>query len=88
MLAGGTGPGSQPEKITVQRAGRQVIDRGTYARLVREGRTLEDAGVQPGDEVRVPVRREGRNTGQIVTYAFFAVSALTAVLALIRSSYQ
>jgi protein involved in polysaccharide export with SLBB domain len=88
MVAGGVGASSQPEKITIHRAGRQVIDRGTYARLVREGRTLEDAGVQPGDEVRVPLRREGRSTGQIVTYAFFAVSALTAVLALIRSSYQ
>ena len=88
MLAGGTSGNSQLDRITVQRGGRQVIDRGTYARLVREGRTLEDAGVQPGDEVRVPLRREGRSTGQIVTYAFFAVSALTAVLALIRSSYQ
>jgi hypothetical protein len=89
MLAGGTGPGSLTERITVHRAGREVIDRGTYARLVREGRTLEDAEVQPGDEVRVPQRREGgRSVGQVLTYSFFAISALTAVLALIRSSYQ
>ena len=88
MLAGGTGPGSQQERITVQRGGRQVIDRGTFARIVREGRTIEEAGVQPGDEVRVPQRREGRSVGQILTYSFFAISALTAVLALIRSSYQ
>jgi Arc/MetJ family transcription regulator len=88
MLAGGTSSTSRLDRITVHRGGRQVIDRGTYARLVTEGRTIEDAGVQPGDEVRVPLRREGRNIGQTVTYAFFAISALTAVLALIRASYQ
>ena len=88
MVAGGTSTSSQLDRITVQRGGRQVIDRRTYSRLVREGRTIEDAGVQPGDEVRVPQRREGRSVGQTVTYVFFAVSALTAVLALIRSSYQ
>jgi hypothetical protein len=88
MLAGGTGPGSQPDKVAVFRAGRQVIDRGNYTRLVREGRTLEEAGVQPGDEVRVPSQRQGRSIGQVVTFSFFAISALTAILALIRSSYQ
>ncbi len=88
MLAGGTGQGSRTDRITVFRAGREVIDRKQYAVLVREGRTIEQAGVLPGDEVRVPLERQGRSTGQIVTYAFFAVSALTAVLALIRSSYQ
>jgi hypothetical protein len=88
MLAGGIGAGSQGDKITVHRAGRQVIDRGTYSRLVRDGRTIEEAGVQPGDEVRVPQQRQGRGIGQSLTYGFFAVSALTAILALIRSSYQ
>jgi hypothetical protein len=86
-LAGGLGGSSRTDRITVLRGGRQIVDRGAYARLVREGRTVEDAGLQPGDEVRVP-ERGGRNVGQTVTYAFFAISALTAVLALIRSSYQ
>ena len=88
MLAGGTSNVSQLDRITVRRGNRQVIDQRTFARFVREGRTIEDAGVQPGDEVRVPQRREGRSVGQIVTYSFFAISALTAILALIRSSYQ
>jgi NADH:ubiquinone oxidoreductase subunit F (NADH-binding) len=88
QLAGGTGAGTQTDRITVARAGRQVIDRKAYSRLVREGRTLEEAGVQPGDEVRVPTQRQGRSVGQILTYSFFAVSAVTAIIAFIRSSYN
>lgn len=87
MRAGGAGPGARTDRIVVARGGREVIDRKGYARLVREGRTLEESSVQPGDEIRVPERTQ-RNWAQIATYSFFAISALTAVLALIRSSYQ
>jgi protein involved in polysaccharide export with SLBB domain len=87
MRAGGLGAGARTDRIVVSRAGREVIDRKTYQRLAREGRTLEQSNVLSGDEVVVPERAQ-RNWAQTVTYAFFAVSALTAVLALIRSSYQ
>lgn len=87
MRAGGPGQGARTDRIEVTRAGRRVIDRKTYARLVRDGRTVEESNVQPGDEIRVPERTQ-RNWAQIATYSFFAISALTAVLALIRSSYE
>lgn len=87
MQAGGPGQGARTDQIVVTRGGRRVIDRKTYARLVREGRTVEESNVRPGDEIRVPERAQ-RNWAQIATYSFFAISALTAVLALIRSSYE
>lgn len=87
MRAGGTGQGAKTDQVVVTRGGKQVIDRKTYARLSREGRTVEESNLQPGDEIRVPIGSQ-RNWGQIATYAFFGVSILTAALALIRSSYQ
>jgi protein involved in polysaccharide export with SLBB domain len=87
MRAGGPGTSARLDRIEVVRGNRTVIDRKAYARLVREGRTVEESSVLPGDEIRVQ-ERTGRNWSQIATYSFFAISALTAALALIRSSYQ
>jgi protein involved in polysaccharide export with SLBB domain len=87
MRAGGVGPNAKVDQVVVTRDGKQVLDRKAFARLSREGRTVEESNLQPGDEVRVPIGSQ-RNWGQIATYAFFGVSVLTAVLALIRSSYQ
>ncbi len=87
MRAGGPLPQSRPDRITVVRDGREVMDRKAYARLVREGRTVANSNLRPGDELRVPERAQ-RNWTQIATYTFFAVSSLTAILAIIRASYQ
>ena len=87
MRAGGIGPNAKGDRVVVARGGKEVIDRKTFARLSREGRTVEESNLQPGDEIRVPIGSQ-RNWGQIATYAFFGVSVLTAALALIRSSYQ
>ncbi|MGZ8412832.1 MAG: polysaccharide biosynthesis/export family protein [Gemmatirosa sp.] len=87
MRAGGPASSARLDRIEVVRGNRTVVDRKTYARLVRDGRTVEEANLLPGDEIRVQ-ERTGRNWSQIATYSFFAISALTAALALIRSSYQ
>jgi protein involved in polysaccharide export with SLBB domain len=87
MRAGGPVGTARLDQVTVVRGNRTVIDRKTYARLVREGRTVEESQVLPGDEIRVSEKTQ-RNWSQIATYSFFAISALTAALALIRSSYQ
>lgn len=87
MRAGGVGAGAKTDKVVVTRAGKEVIDRKTFARFSREGRTVEESNLQSGDEIRVPVGSQ-RNWSQIATYTFIGVSALTALLALIRSSYQ
>jgi protein involved in polysaccharide export with SLBB domain len=87
MRAGGPQGNARLEKATVVRSGREVIGSKAYARLSREGRTVEESGVVAGDEIRIPQRGQ-RNWAQVASYAFFGISALAALLALVRSSYQ
>lgn len=87
MAAGGPMPQARTDRVVVARGGREVLDRKAYQRAARDGRTLEQAGLRSGDEVRVP-EKSTRNWAQIASYAFFGVSALTALLALIRSGYS
>jgi protein involved in polysaccharide export with SLBB domain len=87
MRAGGLTAGARLDKARVVRDGREVVNAKTFARLSRDGRTVDEAGLRAGDEIRVPERAQ-RNWAQVATYAFFGISALTALLALVRSSYQ
>jgi protein involved in polysaccharide export with SLBB domain len=86
MEAGGLLQSARGDKIVVTRAGREIVDAKGYQRAVRDGATIERLGLQSGDEIRVGQRGQ-RNWGQFATIAVVTVSALTAVLALIRSSY-
>ncbi|MDF1502855.1 SLBB domain-containing protein [Roseisolibacter sp. H3M3-2] len=87
MRAGGPDQNARMEKARVVRGGREVLSDKSFARVAREGQTVEEAGLQAGDELRVPAR-PNRNWAQIGSYAFFGISALTALLALVRASYQ
>jgi hypothetical protein len=87
MRAGGPDASARMDKARVVRDGRAVLDEKAFTRVAREGRTVEEVGLRPGDELRVPARTQ-RNWTQVATYAFFGISALTALLALVRSSYQ
>lgn len=85
--AGGAGGNANVSRIEVQRGGRGVIDSKTYARAARDGLTPDELAVQSGDEVMVPEKKQ-RSTTQIVQNVFFAVSALTSLLFLIRAFYN
>lgn len=87
MGAGGVSSASRADEIVVRRGGKEVVKEDQYSALVREGKTVEEAGLRPGDEIFVP-SRERRNTFRTVQIVFFSLSALTAILALIRSGYQ
>lgn len=87
MLAGGPAGNARTDRATALRRGNTLLDRKAFTRSVREGRTVQEAGLRSGDEIRLPERSQ-RNWTQIASYSFLAVSALTGVLALIRSSYQ
>ncbi len=85
--AGGPSGNGDVGKIEVRRGDRRVIDRKTYLRAARDGLTFSDLGIRSGDEVRVP-ERKNRSFWQITQTVFFAVSALTSVLFLIRAFYN
>ena len=88
MQAGGLIPTANPDKIVVMRAGRVVIDEKGYQKALKEGSTVTQLGLQPGDEIRVGERGGRKNWGQLVTVTVLSVSILTSLLALIRSSYS
>ena len=87
MAGGGPTQNASPDKVIVTRNGREIVSESAYQRALKEGRTIEQIGVQSGDEIRIGERGR-RNWGQIATIGMFSVSVFTAVLALIRSSYS
>jgi protein involved in polysaccharide export with SLBB domain len=88
MAAGGLGSGSRVDEISIRRDGEEVVKAKQFTSLTREGRTVEQAGMRPGDEIFVPTRGNAFRFGTTARTVFFTLSALTAVLALIRSGYQ
>jgi protein involved in polysaccharide export with SLBB domain len=86
-VAGGAAPNADPGRIEVRRGSERVVDRKAYTRAARDGLTFSDLGVRSGDEVRVPEKKR-RDVFQVAQIAFFAVSALTSLLFLIRAFYN
>jgi protein involved in polysaccharide export with SLBB domain len=87
MTAGGPSPTAQLDKVSVYRGPERVMDVKTVSKALREGRTLDDVGLQSGDQLRVADKRQ-RNWAPIVQGLFIGVTALTAMLAIIRSAYS
>lgn len=88
MVAGGTGQTTKANKITVYRGEQRVLNEKQVAAAIRDGSTLEQLGLQSGDQVRVPVEKQGGGLSRLSAQTILiGVSALTALVALIRSSY-
>jgi len=85
--AGGAAPNADLGRVEIRRGSERVVDRKAYSRAARDGLTFSDLGVRSGDEVRVPERKR-RDVFQIVQVAFFAISALTSLLFLVRAFYN
>jgi protein involved in polysaccharide export with SLBB domain len=85
--AGGAAPNADLGRIEIRRGSERVVDRKGYTRAARDGLTFSDLDVRSGDEVRVPEKKR-RDTFQIVQVAFFAISALTSLLFLVRAFYN
>jgi protein involved in polysaccharide export with SLBB domain len=85
--AGGAAPNADLGRIEIRRGNERVVDRKGYTRAARDGLTFSDLDVRSGDEVRVPEKKR-RDTFQIVQVAFFAISALTSLLFLVRAFYN
>jgi hypothetical protein len=86
MVAGGPAPTAQFDKISVYRGTTQVLGVKQVSTALREGRTLDEIGLQSGDQVRVADKRP-RNWTPLIQGLFIGVTALTALLAIIRSAY-
>lgn len=86
-LAGGPGASNQKKgRISILRGSKQMYDTKAVQTAIREGRTLDDLGIRSGDEVRVDEPKQSHFPS--ATTIFFALSAFTGLLALIRSAYN
>jgi protein involved in polysaccharide export with SLBB domain len=56
MIAGGPAQQADNGKTVIKRDGREVIGKGAVAQALRNGRTLNDLGLLPGDEILVGTR--------------------------------
>lgn len=88
-MAGGVAPGAKSEKITVYRGDKRLLSEDRVAEALRNGETIDDLRLLPGDEARVPApKNNGGWASGRVQVLFFGISALATVLALIRSAYN
>ena len=58
-IAGGASPNARMDKLRVTRNGRTVLTSQQIEDALREGRTIDQLGVQAGDRLEVPTRGGG-----------------------------
>lgn len=85
--AGGPTQAAQYDKITIYRATERLMEAKQVTRALKDGQTVDQLGLQSGDEVRVADRKP-RNWAPIIQASLIGVTAFSAILALIRSSYS
>lgn len=87
MIAGGPASTAQYDKISIYRGGQRLMREKEVTRVLREGRTIDDLELQSGDQIRVATKAT-RNWTPIIQGTLIGVTALTALLALVRSTYS
>ena len=74
----GAAPDAKLDQLEVKRAGRTIISAKASKRMLIEGRTIEQVGIQNGDEVVVPKKRHWN--WQLITQTLLLVSSLMFAL--------
>ena len=77
-LAGGGAPTAKLDQVEVKRAGRTIITAKESKRYLIEGRTIEQVGIQNGDQVIIPATRHWN--WQLITQTLLLVSSLSFAL--------
>lgn len=58
MLAGGPAPQAKLDELEIRRAGKLLLSRKDSKAAILEGRTLEQLGLQSGDQVMIPIKKK------------------------------
>jgi len=77
-LAGGGAQNAKLDQLEVTRAGRTIISTKASKKLLIEGRTIEQVGIQSGDQVVIPATRKWN--WQLITQTLLLVSSLSFAL--------
>ncbi|MEP6835921.1 MAG: polysaccharide biosynthesis/export family protein [Gemmatimonas sp.] len=78
VLAHGGQPNAKLDQLEVKRAGRTIISTKASKRMLIDGKTIEQVGIQSGDEVVIPASRKWN--WQLITQTLLLVSSLTFAL--------
>jgi polysaccharide export outer membrane protein len=81
MVAGGPSVAADLEKMTVQRGDKTIWSKGNLTQAVQEGRTLDQMSIRAGDNVDIPIRREG--TARL-TNILVVISGITSLVVVAR----
>ena len=81
--AGGPTQNARMDKLYVERSGKRLIEGQPLQDLVAQGRTLDDAGIRPGDRFVVPAVNTG-NTFYTVRTISIILSIPLTIFALIQ----
>jgi len=63
-----------------------VMNEKQVASALQEGLTVDEAGLESGDQIRVEQQKQ-HNWSPNLQVILFGITALSAILALVRSSY-
>jgi protein involved in polysaccharide export with SLBB domain len=85
MVAGGLGPDAKLAKLRIERDGKAIWEGDVLRRAVAEGRTVDDVGLQAGDQFVVP---RGRGPGVSLQVAGLVLSIPVAIYTLTRISHD
>ena len=74
----GFAPNAKLDQLEVKRAGRTIISTKDSKRLLIEGKTIEQVGIQSGDQVIIPAKRN--LNWQLITQTLLIISSLMFAL--------
>jgi protein involved in polysaccharide export with SLBB domain len=85
VITAGGGPtqNARMEKVWVERSGRRLLEGQPLQDIIAQGRTLDDAGIRPGDKLVVPAINTG-NTFYTVRTISIILSIPLTIFALIQ----
>lgn len=87
MEAGGPSPMARLDRVTIRRNGKLIVKGSQWRTAVREGTTIAELGLQPGDEIAVEQMGQRMPTWQLVQIGLFGVSAVFAFIQLLQFIY-
>lgn len=86
MLAGGPTPISKLDDVTIRRDRKLIVKASQWREAARNGTTIAQLGLQPGDQIEIAAKRSV-STGQLIQLGFIAISASFAILQLLNFIY-
>jgi len=83
QFAGGLTQVADPNRTIIRRSGREIVGHGEVSSAITAGRTLDDLGIMPGDEVVVG-EADRRDVRTYLQFASLLLGITVAVVSLSR----